>query len=138
MCATIQFLPCLRDFAEALGKRGIKAHISKGSGKGIGVVQGQVLGCNYSTVHPAPKGAGAVLFLGDGLFHALGLAFASNLPVFSCDPVQGTVRELSGEKDLFLRKRMAMIGRARHRTRFMHHIWMPIVHPSFFPKSITL
>ncbi|MDY6776061.1 MAG: diphthamide biosynthesis enzyme Dph2 [Halobacteria archaeon] len=70
--------------------------------------EGQVLGCNYTTVDPdAPQ----VLYLGGGDFHPVGLAMdhPDKLLVVA-DPVNKEVREVDGEK--FIRQRYAAIARA--------------------------
>ncbi len=110
LCSTAQFLSYLSLLQRQLGKRKIKAFI----GKGRNVRQGQVLGCNYSSVKGAVQRADAVVFFGDGLFHPLGLAFCCRKTVFAADPLQGEVKEVGLEKELFLRKRIAMIEKARN------------------------
>jgi len=73
--------------------------------------EGQVLGCNYTTVDAdAPQ----VLYLGGGDFHPVGLAMdhPDKLLVVA-DPVNDEVREVDGER--FIRQRYAEISRARER-----------------------
>ena len=114
LCSTIQYLGHLKVFAELLEKKGLEVFV----GKGKGVSTGQVLGCNYSSVKSVERKVEAVVFLGDGLFHVLGISFSSNKPVFTANPMSSEVYELKNEKDLFLRKRYAVIARAMDAKRF--------------------
>jgi len=109
LCGTIQFGKHIELLKKDLGKKGFAVLI----GKGKSVEQGQVLGCNYSSVKGIERRVEAVVFVGDGLFHPLGLSFAVSKPVFVANPVEGEVKLISGQKDLFLRKRIAMIEKVR-------------------------
>ena len=108
LCTTAQYLHLLSDFSELLGKKGLKVVI----GKGKGVEKGQVLGCNYSSVKTVEENADAVVFLGDGLFHPIGISFCSDKPVFTANPFSSEANELKKERELFLRKRGVAIARA--------------------------
>ncbi|MCX6798526.1 MAG: diphthamide biosynthesis enzyme Dph2 [Candidatus Diapherotrites archaeon] len=109
LCGTVQFLPFLPALKKMLEKNKIAAFV----GKGKNTLNGQVLGCNYSAVKSVERKAGAVLFLGDGLFHPLGISFCTEKPVFLLDPLQGEAKMLAGERGLFLRKRIAAIELAK-------------------------
>ena len=109
LCSTAQFLPYLKELKEELEKKKISAFISKGKN----VQLGQVLGCNYTAVKSVESKADATVFFGDGLFHPLGIAFSSNKPVFVADPLEGEVKEIGQQKDMFLRKRIAMIEKTK-------------------------
>lgn len=116
LCSTIQFLDYLSLLGEALEAKGFKAVIGKGDGR---VEKGQVLGCNYSSVKAAEKEIDAVLYLGDGLFHPLGLSFEVGKPVVIANPVSGEVKKLDeAEKERFLRKRYGLIASARNAKTF--------------------
>lgn len=109
LSATIQFLP----FLDELKKELLKNKFSVLIGKGRNVSAGQVLGCNYACVKSAGKKADAIVFLGDGLFHPLGISFCCSKPVFVLNPLQEEVKQLLKEQDLFLRKRIAMIEKTK-------------------------
>jgi len=109
LCSTIQFKEHENIIGKELEKKGFKIF----EGKGGNVEKGQVLGCNYSGVKAVEGKAEAIVFIGDGLFHPIGLSFAAKKPVFVAEPVQKEVREIGQEKDLFLRKRIAMIEKAK-------------------------
>ncbi len=109
LCATIQFKKHLAMLEQELNGKGFEAFV----GKGKGVERGQVVGCNYSSVKGVEGKVEAVAFVGDGLFHPLGLGFAVKRPVFVLDPVQKEVKEILQQRDLFLRKRIAMIEKVK-------------------------
>ncbi len=109
LCSTIQFAKHLKMLKTEMKKKGFKIFV----GRGKNVETGQVLGCNYSSVKAMEGKVNAIVFVGDGLFHPLGLSFAVNLPVFIAEPIEGTVKELGLQRDLFLRKRIAMIEKAK-------------------------
>ena len=109
LCSTIQFKKHRLLLRKALEEKGFRAF----EGKGRNVEPGQVLGCNYSSVKAIEPKAEAIVFVGDGLFHPIGLGFAANKPVFVFDPLQREAFGLEQQKDLFLRKRIAMVEKAR-------------------------
>jgi 2-(3-amino-3-carboxypropyl)histidine synthase len=105
LCSTIQYLQFLDFLKKEFEKKGLAVEISKGRN----VSAGQVLGCNYSGIS---KNSDAIVFFGDGLFHPLGISFSSKKLVFTMNPLSGETKELSGEKEFFLRKRFALIEKA--------------------------
>jgi len=109
LCSTIQFKGHAKLVESGLKKKGFQAFL----GKGKKLEKGQVLGCNYSSIKAVEKKADAIVFVGDGLFHPIGLSFSAKKPVFLANPVEGEVQELLTQHDLFLRKRIAMIEKAR-------------------------
>ncbi len=118
LAATIQYLTYLEFLKKKLQKNKFAVFI----GKGRNVSDGQVLGCNYSTMKSVAAKADAIVFLGDGLFHPLGISFCCSKPVFILNPLQEEVKQLEKEQDLFLRKRIAMIGKAKQAERIA--IWV--------------
>ncbi len=109
MCSTAQFKPYRELVEKNLKEKGINTF----TGKGINVEKGQVLGCNYTSVKAIEKESKAVVFVGDGLFHPIGLSFAVERPVLIADPIEAEVKELGKQRDLFLRKRIAMIEKSK-------------------------
>ena len=109
LCATIQYGKHLSLLEKELKANGFSTFV----GKAKGLEAGQILGCNYRAVKAVEGKTEAVAFVGDGLFHPLGLSFAVKKPVFIVDAVQREVKQLLQERDLFLRKRIAMIEKAK-------------------------
>jgi 2-(3-amino-3-carboxypropyl)histidine synthase len=109
--STIQHAYQLREVAEALGQRGVKALV--GEGAGITPEGGQVLGCSYSAATRLPEDVDGYIFIGGGRFHPLGLALTTGKPVVIANPYNGSVTRLDESELMRLAKRrMAAITAA--------------------------
>ncbi|MFH0954721.1 MAG: diphthamide biosynthesis enzyme Dph2 [Candidatus Micrarchaeota archaeon] len=106
LAGTVQYLTALPKIKTELEKLGFIAKI----GKGHGVLDGQVLGCNYSAANRIISEVDCTVYVGDGQFHPLGIVFATNKPVFTIEPFEQKFREITEEKDRFIRKRLVLIG----------------------------
>ena len=115
MAAPVQYLGIMREIAKMLEKNSINVILSEGTGRVK--EEGQVLGCNYSSVKRVAN-AEAVVFIGDALFHALGLELSARKRVIFFDAVEMKVRDISKDKELFLRKRFAAIAGAKEAKSF--------------------
>lgn len=95
----------------------VKALIGKGDAR---IAEpGQVLGCNFSAVKAVEKKADAVVFVGDGEFHPLGISYITKKPLFTLDPVVGSAKKfLDADRDVFIRKRFAAITVAKEMQKF--------------------
>ncbi|MBM4240730.1 MAG: diphthamide biosynthesis enzyme Dph2 [Euryarchaeota archaeon] len=84
--------------------------------KGRGIREGQVLGCNFSSI----KGldVDAFLYVGSGNFHALGIKLFTDKPVIIADPYTNKVRNIDNFADRILRIRFARITKARDAKKF--------------------
>jgi len=80
-----------------------------GEGSGRTPLRGQVLGCSFAAAKSS--GAPAILFVGTGVFHPIGIALATKARVVALDPLTGTAQEVSA--DALLRRRFAVIEKAR-------------------------
>jgi len=103
---TAQFLDYLPLLKKELEKSKVKVRIEKGKR----VEEGQILGCNYSA---AETNAPTIIYFGDGLFHPLGIHFATGKKVLIANPIDLQIRPLEEEKDDFFRKRIMLIERAK-------------------------
>jgi 2-(3-amino-3-carboxypropyl)histidine synthase len=70
----------------------------------------QALGCNYTTAEAVAPDVEAFVFLGTGRFHPLGLAFAVDRPVWSLDPLQGTLEAPIDRARLIARRQLVVAG----------------------------
>ncbi len=111
LTTTVQFLDYLKLLQRELQKDGITSEI----GKGKRTMDGQVLGCNYSS---AEVKANTIIYLGDGLFHPLGIHYATGKRVILANPFDSKIKELSDEKNDFLKKRIILIERAKDAVNF--------------------
>lgn len=107
LVTTVQHVHLLSDVAAALAAHGIRAEVAKGGGRTP--LPGQVLGCSYANARAlaAPE----ILFVGTGVFHAIGVQMATGKRVVALDPYTGKVQEVS--VDRLLRRRFALIEKAR-------------------------
>jgi len=75
---------------------------------------GQILGCDLTAGTTIAGSVDGFLYIGDGMFHPLGLSLATDLPVVAANPAQrsATRDELADMRDRLLRRRYAQIARA--------------------------
>jgi len=80
---------------------------------------GQILGCDLTAGTAIAGRVDCLLYIGDGRFHPLGLALATDLPVVAANPAERRAirEELTEERDAVLRKRYAHIARAQEGHR---------------------
>ncbi len=104
LIATAQYCHRLAEVKEHLEVMGYEVELRTGSGRVR--LPGQVLGCNYSVLRGS--GADAVLFIGDGLFHALGAAMYTGKKVYAYDPRSGQLTEVDAEE--FERRRYSILS----------------------------
>ncbi|MBO8181649.1 MAG: diphthamide biosynthesis enzyme Dph2 [Archaeoglobus sp.] len=91
-----------------LEDKGLKVYLGKPRGRVR--VPGQVLGCNYSVVRSKAR---AILFVGDGDFHARGAAIYTRKKVYFWNPLSNEFRTFGKEfVDDFIRKRFLRISKA--------------------------
>ncbi len=105
LTSTVQYIHKLSEVAENLRKQGYEIEIGEGS-KRIRY-PGQVLGCNYSVLRNVQ--AEAVLFIGDGLFHAIGAAIYTKKRVYAFNPLSRELKKVRAED--FLKKRYFQVSK---------------------------
>ena len=103
-------LPILK---EKLEKHGISVDLKRGDSRVF--YPGQILGCNISAARG--KGEG-VLFVGEGLFHPLGISLALEKPVIAFNPVTNEYIDMDPIKKKFLKQRYAAIDIASRSDYF--------------------
>ncbi len=94
----------------------------EGSGKDVFIgkkgrrtkYDGQLLGCDFSSAMQISAGIDAFLYLGDGIFHPLGLAIATGKEVYVADPIEKKVdfNSVKREVNNVLKKRYAVMTQA--------------------------
>ncbi|MCK9313509.1 MAG: diphthamide biosynthesis enzyme Dph2 [Methanocorpusculum sp.] len=110
---TIQHAHQTKDMCKWLKNHGVNAVIGGGSSRTP--LDGQVLGCTYASAKNAL--ADAYLFVGTGVFHAIGVSLATKKPTFALDPfADGILQEVSADK--LLRKRFVQIEKAKSAKTF--------------------
>ena len=110
---TIQHSHRIEELAKTLREMGVNAVIGEGSSRTPD--PGQVLGCTYASARNAK--ADANLFIGTGVFHAIGVALATKKPTYALDPFgNGELQEVCA--DPLLRKRFVQIEKAKKAQSF--------------------
>ena len=79
---------------------------------------GQVIGCDYSNVQSIAKNVEAFLFVGGGLFHALGVALSTMKPTIVAEPYEGRAFSVEKEAERVMKQRWANIEEARGGNEF--------------------
>jgi 2-(3-amino-3-carboxypropyl)histidine synthase len=112
LTSTIQHTHQLREVAEALSEKGVKALV--GEGGGLTPEPGQVLGCSYVAATRLPEDVEGYIFIGGGRFHPLGLALKTEKPIIIANPYNGSVTRLDeGELMQLAKRRVAIIEVAK-------------------------
>jgi 2-(3-amino-3-carboxypropyl)histidine synthase len=75
---------------------------------------GQVSGCNYSNAKSIANKVEAFLFIGGGMFHALGIALSTSKPTFIADPYDNRAYPINVEAQKILKQRFAIIQEAKN------------------------
>jgi 2-(3-amino-3-carboxypropyl)histidine synthase len=73
---------------------------------------GQVTGCNYSNVKSIAEEVEAFLFIGGGMFHALGIALSTSKPTFIADPYDNRAFSINDEAQKILKQRWTCVQEA--------------------------
>jgi 2-(3-amino-3-carboxypropyl)histidine synthase len=79
---------------------------------------GQVIGCNYSNPKAVADQVDAFLFVGGGMFHALGIALGTGKPVIIADPYDSRAYSITDEAQRLLKQRYASIMAAKDAKTF--------------------
>ena len=74
---------------------------------------GQVIGCNYSNAKTIADQVDAFLFVGGGIFHALGIALGTSKPTIIADPYDNRAYSITDEAQKLLKQRYASITEAK-------------------------
>ncbi|MBS7643498.1 diphthamide biosynthesis enzyme Dph2 [Candidatus Bathyarchaeota archaeon] len=89
-----------------------------GPAKGRIKYDGQVLGCDFTTVKSISSQVDAIVFVGGGDFHPLGIALNTGKPVVAADPYTNKAKAIDDLKRKILRQRWATISKAREMKNF--------------------
>ncbi len=79
---------------------------------------GQVTGCNYGNVKSIAEQVEAFLFLGGGMFHALGIALSTSKPTFVADPYDNRAFSINDETQKILKQRWASVQESLNAKTF--------------------
>ncbi len=117
LLASVQYvhlLPKAKSLLESAGKT-----VFIGTGDSRICYPGQVLGCNCSSALAVNDDVDGYLFLGEGDFHPLAVAFGAPRKLLILNPITGELRNLDDKRDRMLRKRFAAICVAQDAQKFL-------------------
>jgi 2-(3-amino-3-carboxypropyl)histidine synthase len=109
---TVQHSHLIPGILSFLVSKGIEGVVAEGDVRTP--LPGQVLGCSYQAARI--EGINEFLFVGTGVFHPIGVQLATGARVIALDPFTGTVTDVNSDR--FLRKRFALIEKARNAANF--------------------
>jgi 2-(3-amino-3-carboxypropyl)histidine synthase len=115
LATTVQHTHILKDAESILRDAGKKVYV--GCEHGL-KYPGQVLGCDYRNVKAISSMVDAFLFVGGGLFHAVGLFLATMKPTIAADPFEGSVRRVDDYAKRIINRRWADISEAMGARRW--------------------
>jgi 2-(3-amino-3-carboxypropyl)histidine synthase len=115
LATSVQHLQALNHAKAILVKAGKTVVVGD---RGKMTYPGQVLGCNYSNVKSIADEVDAFLFVGGGLFHALGIALNTSKPTVIADPYDNRAFSIDGEAQKIIKQRWASIEEARNAKNF--------------------
>ncbi len=108
--AVIQHSHNVSELREFLSSKGFNPIV--GIPKYNVMVDGQVLGCEYSAATRIADKVDCFTIISGGMFHALGLFLATRKPVLKVDPYESKVIDVTDEGRRLLMKRYGVIMRA--------------------------
>jgi len=116
LVATVQNASKLKEVKKVLEDAGKRVLIGKK--KGLAKMDGQILGCDYSTARSIVKSVDAFLFVGGGDFHPLGLAMKTGKKVIVADPYRNEIVDMDSLARITLNQRWMAIEKARKAKKF--------------------
>ena len=111
LATSVQHLRTLNEVHEFLVRSGKTVIIGETGHVGYA---GQVIGCDYSSVKSIVDEVEAYLFVGGGIFHALGIALITSKLTVVVDPYDNRVFSLSEFAQKLLKQHWVCIERARN------------------------
>ncbi len=107
----IESLPLVKEFLEKKGRK-VLAFGKPAISKQIG----QVLGCDQAAALQGDFDC--VLFVGSGKFHPMGIVYKTTKPVFALSTDKNMIVDYSGERDKWIRIKLAQIEKAKEGENF--------------------
>ena len=115
LATSVQHLQMLNGARELLVRAGKTVIIGDALRMGYA---GQVIGCDYSNVESIANEVEAYIFVGGGMFHALGIALSTSKPTVIADPYDNRAYSIDEEAQKLLKAHWACIERAQHAKTF--------------------
>lgn len=114
LVTSLQFTDSIGEIKSALEKTGKRVFV----GQAKGMQPGQILGCNIGAARAIEKDVDSFLVIGSGRFHVLGLALATEKPVFILDVEKEKLEDVKELRQKILKQKFAAIALAKDAQRF--------------------
>ncbi len=114
--ASVQHVHEIEKVQKMFEKNGIVALVGKGDSRIK--YAGQVLGCNFSAARDIELDVDCFVFLGTGVFHAVGVRIATGKKTYVLDPFSNHVDDVEAYADKLMRQRFGAIALAESAERF--------------------
>ncbi|MBS7604918.1 MAG: diphthamide biosynthesis enzyme Dph2 [Candidatus Bathyarchaeia archaeon] len=115
LVSTVQHVDSLNEAREILERSGKSVYIGNEPGLKY---PGQVLGCDYRNCKSISSIVDAFLFIGSGLFHAVGIFLATMKPTLIADPLSGKIERIDDKARLIINRRWMEICEASDAKRW--------------------
>ena len=110
LAASVQHLQTLNEAREFLICAGKTVVLEAGHAE----YAGQVIGCDYSSVKTIADEVDVYLFIGGGIFHALGISLSTSKPTIVADPYDNRVFSVDEDTQKLLKQHWICIEQARN------------------------
>jgi len=110
LATSVQHLQTLNETRESLVRTGKTVIVGDAGHVGYA---GQVIGCDYTNVKSISDEVEAYLFVGGGMFHALGIALSTSKPTIIADPYDNRAFSVDAEAQKLLKMHWACIEEAK-------------------------
>jgi len=111
LATTVQHIQTLNDAREFLVRAGKTVILGEA---GRTEHAGQVIGCDYSNVKTIVDEVDAFLFIGGGIFHALGISLSTSKITIVVDPYDNRVFSVNEDAQKILKQQWACIEQAKN------------------------
>jgi len=115
LTTSVQHLQALNQAREILTRAGKTVIVGD---TGQIAYPGQVSGCNYANAKSIANEVDAFLFVGGGMFHALGIALNTSKPTIIADPYDNRAYTINAEAQKILKQRFTCIQEAKNAKKF--------------------
>jgi 2-(3-amino-3-carboxypropyl)histidine synthase len=115
LLCTVNFFSPMEKLRKILEKKGVEVFLEKGKR----TAAGQLLGCDARAAEKTEEKVDGFVFVGDGLFHSIGVGLTSGKKILLVNPLSGLIGEYGKkERETFIRQRLTAIGRAKQASTF--------------------
>jgi 2-(3-amino-3-carboxypropyl)histidine synthase len=115
LCTISQHLHSLDSVKDLLESCGFEVVVGRGHER---LLDGQVMGCRFTTSFRVRDDVDALVFLGQSRFHAVGVALSTGKPTLMLDPYSNIVEDMQSQVDQWSKRTVLQIYKAVDAKRF--------------------